>query len=65
MTCVPSSLRDSRREVREGRRFEAVSAARLLTAGLEQQEEEQPVGRKERKRILQVAETLTLRMRNR
>ena len=48
--------------------FEAVSAARNQTDGLEQEhqkEEEEEVGRKVRKRILPAAETLTLRMSNR
>ena len=65
MTCVPSSLQDSRPEGREERMFEAASAARNQTDGLEQQEQEQEeeVGRKVRKRILPAAETLTLRMR--
>ena len=69
MTCVPSSLQDSRLEVREERMSEAVSAARNQTDGLEQQqqkqEQEQEAGRKVRKRILPAAETLTLRMSNR
>ena len=49
--------------------FEAVSAARNQTDGLEQQkeqhqqQEEQEVVKKVRKRILPAAETLTLRMR--
>ena len=48
--------------------FEAASAARNQTDGLEQQkeqqqEQEEEVGRKVRKRILPAAETLTLRMR--